>query len=66
MAQPNKIETGAGTGKVLSPTESTLTTGGAGTGTGGRTGVAGGTTADGTTGGTTVADKEGQKDIVRS
>jgi hypothetical protein len=58
------IKTGAGTGRVLPPTESTLTTGGAGTGTGGRTGATDGITADGTTGEITTADKDGQKDIV--
>jgi hypothetical protein len=60
------IKTGAGAGRVLSPTESTSTMGGAGTRTGGRPGAEGRTNADGTTGGITTAYKDSQKDIVKS
>jgi hypothetical protein len=60
------VKTGAGAGRILFPTEFASITGVAGTRTGGRTGAAGGSIADRTTGGTTTADKDGQKDIVKS
>jgi hypothetical protein len=60
---------GAGAGEggtTVDASRSTLTTGGGGTGTEGRTWTAGETTAERTTGGATTAEMVGQNGIVKS
>ncbi len=60
------IDNGAGAGGTTLSRESTSTTWGVDTATGGRTGTAGGATTGGTTAGAATAGRDGQKDIVNS